>query len=79
MMCLRCTLTVSSVMKRLSSSLKSLLFVRSTRVVAYALGTGGQNGGFNPLCQIGGPGSIQLAMKLELLRRVSTAGARESA
>ena len=54
-------------------------FVRYTQMLAYALSAGGQNGGFNPLYQIGGPGSIELAMKLEFLRRVSTAGARESA
>ena len=29
------------------------------------LGTGGQNDGLNPLYQIGGPRSIQLALKLQ--------------
>jgi hypothetical protein len=29
------------------------------------LGTGGQNGGLNPLYEIGGPRSIQLALKLQ--------------
>ena len=28
-------------------------------------GSGGANGGFNPLYQIGGPHSIQLALKLQ--------------
>jgi hypothetical protein len=29
-----------------------------------SLGRGGQNGGLNPLYQIGGPRSVQLALKL---------------
>jgi hypothetical protein len=29
------------------------------------LGSGGQSGGLNPLYQIGGPRSIQLALKLQ--------------
>jgi hypothetical protein len=29
-----------------------------------SLGGGGQNGGLNPLYQIGGPRSVQLALKL---------------
>ncbi len=32
---------------------------------ASGLGSGGANGGFNPLYQIGGPRSIQLALKLQ--------------
>jgi hypothetical protein len=28
-----------------------------------SLGSGGQNGGLNPLCQIAVPGSVQLALK----------------
>lgn len=39
-------------------------FGQSTETYAQALGTGGLGGGFNPLFQIGGPRSIQLAMKL---------------
>jgi hypothetical protein len=79
MMCLTCTLTVSSAMKRRSAiSLTSALFGRSTQMLAYELGAGGQIGVFNPLYQIGGPRSIQLAMKLEFLTRVSTACAREN-
>jgi hypothetical protein len=47
-----------------TNSLPSPLFGRSTQTLANALGTGGTNGGFNPLYQIGGPRSIQLALKL---------------
>lgn len=45
--------------------LTSPLFGRSTQTLANALGTGGANGGLNPLYQIGGPRSIQLALKLQ--------------
>jgi hypothetical protein len=41
------------------------LFGQSTQTLASYLGTGGQSGGFNPLYQIGGPRSIQLALKLQ--------------
>jgi hypothetical protein len=44
--------------------LSSVLFGRSTQTLANFLGAGGANGGFNPLYQIGGPRSIQLALKL---------------
>ena len=44
--------------------LTSPLFGRSTQTLANALGSGGANGGFNPLYQIGGPRSAQLALKL---------------
>jgi hypothetical protein len=40
-------------------------FGRSTATLASSLGSGGANGGFNPLYQIGGPRSIQLALKLQ--------------
>jgi hypothetical protein len=40
------------------------LFGRSTQMLASSLGAGGANGGFNALYQIGGPRSIQLALKL---------------
>jgi outer membrane receptor protein involved in Fe transport len=36
-----------------------------TQTLAQSLGSGGANGGFNPLYQIGGPRSIQLALKLQ--------------
>jgi hypothetical protein len=40
------------------------LFGQSTSTLASYLGSGGQGGGLNPLYQIGGPRSIQLALKL---------------
>jgi hypothetical protein len=45
--------------------LTSPLFGRSTQTLANSLGSGGANGGLNPLYQIGGPRSIQLALKLQ--------------
>lgn len=47
------------------NDLTSPLFGRSTQTLASSLGSGGANGGFNPLYQIGGPRSIQLALKLQ--------------
>jgi len=41
------------------------LFGQSTQTLNNYLGSGGQNGGLNPLYQIGGPRSIQLALKLQ--------------
>ena len=41
------------------------LFGHSTQTLASSLGSGGANGGFNPLYQIGSPRSIQLALKLQ--------------
>jgi hypothetical protein len=40
-------------------------FGYSTATLASSLGSGGANGGLNPLYQIGGPRSIQLALKLQ--------------
>jgi hypothetical protein len=34
-------------------------------MLASSLGSGGPNGGFHPLYQIGGPRSIQLGFRLE--------------
>ena len=48
-----------------NSTLTSPLFGQSTQTLASGLGSGGANGGFNPLYQIGGPRSIQLALKME--------------
>jgi hypothetical protein len=48
-----------------TNTITSALFGRSTQTLANGLGTGGANGGFNPLYQIGGPRSVQLAMKLQ--------------
>ncbi|MBV9928040.1 MAG: TonB-dependent receptor [Acidobacteria bacterium] len=47
------------------NDLTSPLFGRSTQTLANSLGSGGANGGLNPLYQIGGPRSIQLALKLQ--------------
>ena len=47
------------------NNLTSPLFGHSTQMLASFLGSGGANGGFNPLYQIGGPRSIQLALKLQ--------------
>jgi hypothetical protein len=47
-----------------TNSLTSPLFGQSTQTLANSLGSGGANGGFNPLYQIGGPRSVQLALKL---------------
>jgi len=41
------------------------LFGRSTQMLNHSLGSGGTLGGYNPLYQIGGPRSIQLALKLQ--------------
>jgi hypothetical protein len=46
------------------TSITNPLFGKSTQTLASSLGSGGANGGFNPLYQIGGPRSIQLALKL---------------
>lgn len=48
-----------------NNDLTSPLFGYSTQTLASSLGSGGANGGFNPLYQIGGPGSIQLAVNLQ--------------
>jgi hypothetical protein len=45
--------------------LSSPLFGQSTQTLNRYLGSGGQSGGLNPLYQIGGPRSIQLALKLQ--------------
>ena len=42
----------------------SPLFGQATQMLGASLGSGGQNGGLNPLYQIGGPRSVQLALKL---------------
>jgi hypothetical protein len=44
--------------------LSSPLFGQSTQMLGASLGSGGQNGALNPLYQIGGPRSVQLALKL---------------
>ena len=47
------------------NNLTDPLFGVSTQMLASFLGSGGANGGFNPLYQIGGTRSIQLALKLQ--------------
>jgi hypothetical protein len=47
------------------NDLSSPMFGRSAQMLARSLGSGGASGGFNPLYQIGGPRSIQLALRLE--------------
>jgi hypothetical protein len=42
----------------------SPLFGQTTQMLGASLGSGGQTGGLNPLYQIGGPRSAQLALKL---------------
>ncbi len=44
--------------------MSSPLFGQATQMLGASLGSGGQNGGLNPLYQIGGPRSVQLALKL---------------
>ena len=53
-----------------TSDLTSPLFGYSTQTLANGLGSGGANGGFSPLYQIGGPRSIQLALRLRILDTV---------
>lgn len=47
------------------NALTNGLFGHSTQTLANFLGAGGANGGLNPLYQIGGPRSIQFALKLQ--------------
>ena len=42
----------------------SPLFGQATQMLGASFGAGGQTGGLNPLYQIGGPRSAQLALKL---------------
>jgi len=45
--------------------MSSPLFGQSTQMLGASLGSGGQSGGLNPLYQIGGPRSAQLALKIQ--------------
>ncbi|MBD0369798.1 MAG: TonB-dependent receptor [Pyrinomonadaceae bacterium] len=47
------------------TDLGSNLFGQSIQMLGKSLGTGGVNGGLSPLYQIGGPRSVQLAVKLQ--------------
>ena len=49
----------------LLTSPPSPLFGHSTQTLANSVGSGGANGGLNPLYQIGGPRSVQLTLKLQ--------------
>ena len=44
--------------------LRSSLFGEAIQMLGESLGTGGVNGGLSPIYQIGGPRSVQLALKL---------------
>jgi outer membrane receptor protein involved in Fe transport len=46
------------------ASLTSTSFGRSTQMLGRSLGSGGATGGQNPLYQVGGPRSVQLALKI---------------
>jgi hypothetical protein len=48
-----------------SNFISNPTFGRSPSTLAGSLGSGGVNGGFNPLYQVGGPRSIQFALKLQ--------------
>ncbi|MGH9901192.1 MAG: TonB-dependent receptor, partial [Pyrinomonadaceae bacterium] len=48
-----------------SGDLNSGLFGRSTSMLGRSLGGGGTGGGLSPLYQVGGPRSVQLAVKLQ--------------
>jgi hypothetical protein len=48
-----------------TNNITDALFGYSTATLASSLGSGGADGGLNPLYQIGGPRSIQLALKLQ--------------
>jgi len=45
--------------------MSSPLFGQSTQMLGASLGSGGQSGGLNPLYQIGGARSVQLALRLQ--------------
>ena len=47
-----------------SGALQSPQYGYSTKMLGRSLGRGGVNGGLNPLYQIGGPRSVQLAVRL---------------
>jgi hypothetical protein len=46
------------------NTLDNILFGQSIQMLNRSLGSGGINGGLSPVYQIGGPRSIQLAVKL---------------
>jgi hypothetical protein len=48
-----------------TNNLNNPLFGQSILMLGASLGSGGSNGGFNPLYQVGGPRSIQFGLKLK--------------
>jgi hypothetical protein len=48
-----------------ANDIDNALFGQSTQMLGRGLGSGGATGGFNPLYQIGGPRSIQFALRLQ--------------
>ncbi len=48
-----------------TDTLSNPLFGRSVNMLGRRLGSGGVSGGFNPLYQVGGPRSVQFALKLQ--------------
>jgi hypothetical protein len=46
------------------NNLSSSFFGQSTQMLSRSLGTGGINGGLSPIYQVGGPRSVQFALKL---------------
>jgi hypothetical protein len=48
-----------------TNALTNPQFGQSINMLGRSLGSGGVNGGLNPLYQVGGPRSIQLALKLK--------------
>jgi hypothetical protein len=57
--------STSSTTRTPNNNLTGALFGQSTQTLASSLGSGGANGSFNPLYQIGGPRSVRLALKLQ--------------
>jgi hypothetical protein len=47
------------------ADISSAQFGQATQMLGRSLGSGGFNGGFNPLYQIGGPRSVQLAVRVQ--------------
>jgi hypothetical protein len=47
------------------NDLSDPMFGRSTSMLSTSLGLGGTSGGLNPLYQVGGPRSLQAALKLQ--------------
>jgi len=48
-----------------TDTLSSTMFGQSVNMLGRRLGSGGTNGGFNPLYQVGGPRSVQLVFRFQ--------------